>query len=527
MSDSDSSTSSKNSTSSKDSKSSGSSSSSSNSGSDSNAEKETIGPSITDAVPAKNADQEDTAEPPKKKQKVLPYEQLYLENLPSTDCYEKSFMHRDVISYLVATKTDFIVTGSIDGHVKFWKKMEEGIEFVKHFRSHLGPVVSLSANANGTYLCSASSDKSLKIFDVVNFDCINMFKLEYQPLTTEWVHAPGDAIFTIAVSELDSPKIHIYDAQGTNSPLNTLEKFHAKPINVIKFNVPFETAISIDKSGLLEYWQSSKHDYKFPTRRVAFESKLDTSLFEFVKHKTHVISLDFSPNGKRFATLSADRKVRVFSFITGKLLRVYDENLVRYTEQQQTAQAMPNMEFGRRMASERDIEKSNSLATANIIFDASGHFILYSTMLGIKVVNVETNRCVKILGKGDNIRPLHLALFQGRVKRSKAAITLEQEASDNPVLNATNNDPILFCTAYKKQRFYLYSRRLPSDLQDVDRDVFNEKPNREDIIAATENQGNFSFYFSPLLLISDYFIFPAYASCQAMVIIFTCASHNI
>lgn len=30
------------------------------------------------------------------------------------------------------------MTGSVDGHVKFWKKMEEGIEFVKHFRSHLG-----------------------------------------------------------------------------------------------------------------------------------------------------------------------------------------------------------------------------------------------------------------------------------------------------------------------------------------------------------------------------------------------------
>lgn len=34
---------------------------------------------------------------------------------------------------------DFIVTASCDGHVKFWKKNEEeGIEFVKHFRSHLG-----------------------------------------------------------------------------------------------------------------------------------------------------------------------------------------------------------------------------------------------------------------------------------------------------------------------------------------------------------------------------------------------------
>lgn len=68
---------------------------------------------------------------------ALRFEQIYLENLPNAECYEKSYMHRDVITHLVVTKSDFIITGSIDGHIKFWKKMEEGIEFVKHFRSHL------------------------------------------------------------------------------------------------------------------------------------------------------------------------------------------------------------------------------------------------------------------------------------------------------------------------------------------------------------------------------------------------------
>lgn len=68
---------------------------------------------------------------------VLLYEHVYLENLPDAECYEKSYMHRDIITHLVVTKTDFVVTASVDGHIKFWKKMEEGIEFVKHFRSHL------------------------------------------------------------------------------------------------------------------------------------------------------------------------------------------------------------------------------------------------------------------------------------------------------------------------------------------------------------------------------------------------------
>lgn len=86
---------------------------------------ELVGPSLSEA-----------AQP--KKRKVLPHEQLYLDLLPSAESYEKSYMHRDVITHCTVSATDFIITASCDGHIKFWKKMETGIEFVKHFRSHLG-----------------------------------------------------------------------------------------------------------------------------------------------------------------------------------------------------------------------------------------------------------------------------------------------------------------------------------------------------------------------------------------------------
>lgn len=40
-------------------------------------------------------------------------------------------------------------------------------------------------------------------------------------------------------------------------------------------------------------------------------------------------------------------------------------------------------------------------------------------------------------------------MLQGRAKRSKAAITIEQEASHNPTLQSQSCDPTIFCTAYK------------------------------------------------------------------------------
>ena len=93
-----------------------------------------IGPSLSEAAPVK-------------KKKILPFENVYLENLPSSETYERSYMHRDVVTWCLSSGiTGFVVTGSVDGHVKFWKKQEVGIEFVKHFRAHMGSIKYMTIN---------------------------------------------------------------------------------------------------------------------------------------------------------------------------------------------------------------------------------------------------------------------------------------------------------------------------------------------------------------------------------------------
>ncbi|PZC72691.1 peptidylprolyl isomerase domain and WD repeat-containing protein 1 [Helicoverpa armigera] len=443
----------------------------------------------------------EASKPKPKKRKVLEFESLYIENLPTSETYEFSYMHRDVVTHVVVTKTDFVITASQDGHLKFWKKQEEGIEFVKHFRCHLAPISHVAANTTGTLLCTASLEKTIKVFDVVNFDMINMISIEFEPYVAEWVHSAGDPISALAISEKASNKIHIFDGTQTSStPLYTFETLHQATVTTIKYNPVYETAVSVDKAGIIEYWTGPKHEYKFP-KTVNFGSKLDTDLYDFVKNKTYPTALAFSPDGKKMASISLDRKVRVFHFLSGKLHKVLDESLQRFQELQHQTQQLPNMEFGRRMAAERDLEKSDSVHLANVLFDTSGHFVIYATMLGVKVVNLVTNRCVAMLGKPENLRPLHLALFQGRTNQSKVATTLEMEGSENPTLLNVKIDPTLFCTAYKKNRFYMFSRRSPDDIKspDADRDIFNEKPSKEDIISATEGQGVQRLYEQAIL----------------------------
>ncbi|XP_065834118.1 peptidylprolyl isomerase domain and WD repeat-containing protein 1-like [Oscarella lobularis] len=424
-----------------------------------------------------------------KKPKVLEFEKTYLDALPTAKMYEISYMHRDVITHVEVTKTDFIVTASCDGHVKFWKKQETGIEFVKHFRAHLGSVEGLCASADGLLTATISSDKALKVFDVINFDMINMFKLNFVPNCCEWIYPPGAPIAALAVSQKTEPIIQIYDGRGGNAPIHTLETLHSRPCQFIKYNSVYDTVVSGDSMGMIEYWTGPTGDYKFPSH-VHFEFKTDTDLYDFAKAKATPISLSFSPNGELFVAMATDRKVRVFRFLTGKAYRVFDESLAMYQEIQKTNAVLQDMEFNRRIATEKELNKAlrDQMALSTAVFDDSGNFILYPTMLGIKVVNLYTNKCVRMIGKEESVRFLQLSLYQGKLSRSSAALTMEMQASDNPGLQQAQADPTLFCTALKKNRFYLLTQREPDhDAKGAgaERDVFNEKPTKEEQMAAT------------------------------------------
>jgi len=81
-----------------------------------------------------------------------------------------------------------------------------------------------------------------------------------------------------------------------------------------------------------------------------------------------------------------------------------------------------------------------------------------------------------------------LAVFQGKaMKKTVEAGTaiVDSEA------NAAKADPLIVSTAYKKQRFFLFTTREPPEsTADYGRDIFNEKPTKEDaaVAAATRTE---------------------------------------
>lgn len=129
--------------------------------------------------------------------------------------------------------------------------------------------------------------------------------------------------------------------------------------------------------------------------------KSSTDLYEFKKSKTAVTSLEISPSQSHFVTMSAsDRQIRIFDLLSGKMTRKYDESLQAIQEMQQAGTAVykvEDMEFGRRLAVEREIEADVTISRhMNAIWDESGNFILYPTLLGIK--GMGTNRRSRVIG---------------------------------------------------------------------------------------------------------------------------------
>ncbi|KAF3131264.1 hypothetical protein TWF594_009867 [Orbilia oligospora] len=413
-----------------------------------------------------------------KKRRTLKHEALYLSNLPSQTRYYRSLMHRDNVAFANWTPfTDFLITTSTDGVIKFWKKQDVGIEFVKMFKPHAGDIVGVSVSADGRSFASCGVDKTVRIFDVVTFDLIAMLTLKHTPTSICWVHKRGASLPILAVAN-ELNQIQIFDGRGENTqPIHELNKLHRKPVNAMAFNTVFDCVVSSDVGGMVEYWQP-RDDYDKPNS--VFEYKAETNLFDFKKTKSAPTSLTISPTGLQFATFSLpDRQIRVFDFASAKLVRSYDESIETITTIQQAGTAVQKVEdvdFGRRLAVEKEIEAESVRSKINVIFDESGHFILYGSILGIKVVNTVTNRVSRLLAKDETGmgRAVNLALYQGAPKK-KQVVTLDMAASSNPLLQEAGlRDPMLVSTAHNKQRFYMFNS--DGDVNKSERDIYNEKP---------------------------------------------------
>ncbi|CAD7931451.1 unnamed protein product [Amoebophrya sp. A25] len=470
-------------------------------------------------------------EPKKKKRKILQHADVYRGNLPNGLMYERSFMHREPLKHIcVSPETDFVVTGSEkDGVVKFWKKQYEGIEFVKLYRAHALSLLHMSiSKADGRNMCSIGVDCqfdskgkpiastrtcALKYFDVVNFDLSQMTKLNFVPLSCEFVNRKEAASLKVAVSDANSGEIRIF-TNASEQPIAVYSQRHQHPVTMLRYHPALDCVLSHDKKGFLEIWDPAtgkwpeqqggsssssggKNKVKAGTAFSAkkpplenrsllqFRSKTDgTDLYELNKAQSYALDLQWSADGEYFAMLCADDRVRVFRTRTGKKMIEIDEGVdvvtIAQNDPGQQILHLDHFDFGKRVAVERELKKAPSFGWQSISFDESSNFLFYPTLAGIKVFNLVTKKLDNLLGKVESSeRFLQCVLFQGR--SLKQGVAAGESVAGKA--RAENRDPTLFATSFRRNRFYLFTRRDPDETlgaDDVGRDVFNEKPTKED-----------------------------------------------
>ncbi len=79
----------------------------------------------------------------------------------------------------------------------------------------------------------------------------------------------------------------------------------------------------------------------------------------------------------------------------------------------------------------------------------------------LQVVNLVTNRASRILGKVENTeRFLRVALYQGIPKQG---IKTQRQLATTESSRAVTRQPTLLCTAFNKQRLYLFTTQEPDD----------------------------------------------------------------
>lgn len=426
-------------------------------------------------------------------------------------------MHRETLTHVLVASKDFVITASVEGIVKFWKKNNIGtLEFIKSFRAHSSPLTSAVLSPDGCWLATGSFDKSIKIFDIKNFDMIEIIKYDEIVGQMVWWKSPTFNSYRLIVSnkieqeeeveevdteERDSSKSHltVFDPWNPSSKSKTnLNRIFTFSSREFEESLPQFTSMIVHSTSNTLVTGCSDFSLKYFSIEESQDSKtihliklilpINNNLNDFKADEGIISGIIFSPDENLFTTMSSDRFVRVFNFENGKMIKKLDDRLSLYSEAQQSEKLpikLDDLEFGRRLAIERDLQRTPYLNDLKAIFDQSGQYILYPSPIGIKVINLENNRVVRLLAREDSLRPLQIALYQGipaKKRKNVNVSSIDMAASVNPALEGESEfyDPTLIFTAYRKSRFYLVSKREPlTDSETgnfVERDILNEKP---------------------------------------------------
>jgi len=256
--------------------------------------------------------------------------------------------HEDAIWTVAWTKSNVILTGSVDETLKAWDptKAEKEASLWKSQGTHDLAVLSVVANSDGTMLATSSMDGNIRTFDVKSGSEIKKipagqmetWTIAYHPkadLIASGTHTgkiniwdcksgekKGDAFetggkFTMSVSY--SPDgaylacgsydggVNVFDAESGKSLLKLTS--HHKAVRGLAFSPDSANLVTASDDMYIHVY-----DIKGKGEQIASLSG----------HQSWVLSTAFSPKGTQFASSSTDKKVKIWDWKTKECIHTFD-----------------------------------------------------------------------------------------------------------------------------------------------------------------------------------------------------------
>ncbi|CAN8069331.1 unnamed protein product [Agarophyton chilense] len=427
-------------------------------------------------------------------------------HLPNGPYYQRSYMMRYPVQCLF-TSSSSIVVASLDAALTFWARSTtppatpshearrddtnvvlDGVNnnsaklhFVKRLHAHKPPLLAsgLSKRADAL-LTSSVADSTLKLFSTPTFELLHVHNLSFQAGSV-LLHIELQSAQIALVSHKNSPALSCFTLPELEFRAD-LTCPHAKPLTRATYNHAYSAIISIDEANVIDYWAVKRQGNSYHTSvdipQLEFRSKLRTDLFYFARNALVATSMDVSSRGSQFAVADHQGKIHIFHFLTGHLRSVIDLSLPSIRAGL-TSNAYENFGLNRRnidnrLEAERVLKKHEQLQSQNnVVFDETGKYVLYATVLGIHLIHVSSCTTVIIYGLNEHqYRFVNVSICAGD--------TIDRE---NGI--PTSLQPLVVASAFKSQRIFLFGA---SQAFRKGRDVMNEPLYTDSKLPATPSQ---------------------------------------